>query len=196
MSNRTSQSSSETKRSVAQPWTLTKPVFFVGFMGAGKSTVARRLARKVRIPSIDLDTYIERSEGMSTAELFAEFGEDGFRDIEHRVLTQIAQMETCFVSCGGGIVKRKENRNLLKQLGFVIYLKVDVDEAVSRISRPEGRPLLNSLDDARALNEQRIPLYYEVADVTLNTAGKTSGHVVSLVQRILKRRGILCREQE
>lgn len=177
-------------------WELKRPVFFVGFMGAGKSTIARRLARRFHILSVDVDTLIERTARKKTAEIFAESGEDGFRALEHQILEEVTALDPCFVSCGGGIVKLKSNRDLLKQAGFVVYLKVDVDEAVSRISDPSTRPLLNDLDDARALNKQRMKLYHEVADVTLNTAGKTSGHVAALVQRILKKEGILCRQEK
>lgn len=186
---------SDKKNTSHQPfeeWMLTKPVFFIGFMGAGKSTVARRLARRFHIASIDIDTYIERMEGKKTTEIFAEIGEEGFRDREEQVLKELSTHEPSFISCGGGIVKRKANRDLLKRTGFVIYLKVNVDEAVDRISNPATRPLLSDLDNARKLNKERMPLYYESADVTLSTAGKASGHVLSVVQRILKKEGILC----
>lgn len=177
-------------------WKLTRPVFFVGFMGAGKSTIARRLARRLHIPSVDVDTLVERTARKKTSEIFEEEGEETFRVMEHQILEEVTELEPCFVSCGGGIVKLKSNRDLLKQAGYVIYLKVDVDEAVSRISNLATRPLLNDLDDARKLNKQRMALYHEVADLTLNTAGKTSGHVAALVQRILKKEGILCRQEK
>ena len=114
---------------------LARPVFFVGFMGAGKTSVARRLARTCGVASVDMDTYLERREGKRVKEIFAQAGEDGFRAIETDVLRELAGKEPLLVSCGGGVVKRDENRAILRDAGFVVYLKVTADEAKSRIRR-------------------------------------------------------------
>ena len=103
---------------------LARPVFFVGFMGAGKTSVARRLARTCGVASVDMDTYLERREGKRVKEIFAQAGEDGFRAIETDVLRELAGKEPLLVSCGGGVVKRDENRAILRDAGFVVYLKV------------------------------------------------------------------------
>ena len=106
---------------------LAKPVFFVGFMGAGKTSVARKLARTCGIASIDVDTYLERREGKRVKELFAEVGEEGFRAIETDVLRELAEKDPLLVSCGGGVVLRPENRALLAEKGYVVYLQVTAD---------------------------------------------------------------------
>ncbi len=110
---------------------LARPVFFVGFMGAGKTSVARRLARTCGVASVDMDTYLERREGKRVKEIFAQMGEDGFRAIETDVLRELAGKEPLLVSCGGGVVERDENRAILRDAGFVVYLQVTADEAKS-----------------------------------------------------------------
>ncbi len=176
--------------------TLAKPVFFVGFMGAGKTTVARRLARNCGVAAVDMDTFIERQAGKRVKEIFAEVGEEGFRAVETDVLRQLAGGEGRLVSCGGGVVKQPENRELLANQGFVVYLRVSADEAAGRISDRSSRPLFQDLDAARTLNQEREPLYAEVADVVVDTAGKSVGAIASEVRRALLKEGVLCLQQK
>ena len=176
--------------------TLGKPVFFVGFMGAGKTSVSRRLARMCHISSIDLDAYLERREDKRIKDIFAEAGEEGFRDLESRVLRELMTGDPQLVSCGGGIIKRPENRELLKQGGFVVYLKVSADEAQTRISDLSTRPLFSDIEAARKANAERLPMYEEVADAVIDTAGKSVGRIAGEVKDLLKKKGILWQSQE
>lgn len=190
------QGKSRASRQERPPYALAKPVFFVGFMGAGKTSVSRRLARMCRISSIDLDTYLERREGKKIRDIFAEAGEEVFRDIESAVLRELMAADPQLVSCGGGIVKRPENRSLLKQDGFVVYLKVSADEAQTRISDLSTRPLFNDIDAARAMAAERLPLYEEVADAVVDTAGKSVGRIAGEVKDLLRKERILWQLQE
>ena len=170
---------------------LTRPVFFVGFMGAGKTSVARKLARRAGVSAIDMDTYIERRCDMKVKEIFAESGEVGFRAIETDVLRELACGEPRLVSCGGGVVLAQANREILKDHGFVVYLKVTAAEAASRISDVSTRPLFGDLQQAQRVIEGRLPLYEEVADATVDTAGRGSGAVSREVFALLKEEGVL-----
>ncbi len=172
---------------------LTRPVFLVGFMGAGKSSVARKLARMCQVSSLDLDTYIERSAGKAVNDIFAEVGETGFRAIETEALKTVAfKRDPMLVSCGGGIVCQAENRSVLTQGGFVIHLRVDALEASKRISDTSTRPLFNDLAEADERCTTRMPLYEEVADATVDTIGKNVYQIAKEVQRILTKEGVLC----
>lgn len=173
------------------PCELARPVFFVGFMGAGKTSVSRRLARLCGIASIDMDSYIERREGKRIRDIFDEDGEGRFRDLETQVLREMTQGDPALVSCGGGVVLRSENRAILQEGGFVVFLKVQADEAKSRISDPSTRPLLGDADAARKTNEERLPLYEEVADATVDTSGRGVTALAYKVKSILEKEGIL-----
>ena len=175
---------------------LTRPVFFVGFMGAGKSSVARRLARVCGVGSVDMDVYLERRQGKRIKQIFAEVGEDGFRRIETEVLKELAAMDPLLISCGGGVIKASENREMLRQQGFVVHLEVDVDEARERISDISTRPLFQDIEKARSLAQERLPLYREVADVSITTAGKTVPAIAYEVRQALEREGVLCQRQK
>ena len=175
-------------------WKLERPVFFVGFMGAGKTSVARKLARNAGIASIDMDTYIERVCDCKVKQIFAESGEEGFRAIETDVLRELASGEPRLVSCGGGVVLKPENREGLKRDGFVVYLKVTAAEAASRISDVSTRPLFGDLEQAQRVIEGRLPLYEEVADIAIDTAGRGTGSIAREAFARLREEGILRKE--
>ena len=167
-------------------------MFFVGFMGAGKTSVARRLARTCKVASVDMDTYIERREGKKVKEIFAAVGEEGFRAVETEVLRELgAAADPMLVSCGGGVVVTPANHEVFRECGFVVYLEVTADEAAGRISDTSTRPLFQNLEAARARCAERLPLA-AVADATVNTAGKSVPAIAREVQRILEKEGILC----
>lgn len=181
----------------AEPsWHLVCPVFFVGFMGAGKTSVARKLARSAGVAAIDMDTYIERRCDRKVKEIFAEVGEAGFRSIETDVLRELSGGDPCLVSCGGGVVLAPENREILKAGGFVVYLQVTAAEAASRISDVSSRPLFGDLEQAQRVIEGRLPLYDEVADITIDTAGRGTGSIARTAFARLRDEGILVQSPE
>lgn len=195
-SSRSSEPSKSAKPAKPAPYTLSKHVFLIGFMGAGKSTVARKLARGVGLSSVDMDIYLERREGKAIKEIFATSGEDAFRAIETDVLKELIAKEPLIISCGGGIVTKPENRELLHENGFVINLNVDVVEASERISNKSSRPLFQDLEAAAALAEARRPLYEAASHITIDTAHKSVGAITYAVRSALEEEGILCPPQK
>ncbi len=170
---------------------LADHIIFIGFMGSGKSTVSRRLARFENMNCIDMDTYIEREANMKIPEIFKLEGEAGFREREWAFLCSMIARERSILSCGGGVVTNDSSRELLGQLGCVVYLKVDAAEAVSRISRPETRPLLSGEIPPAELLASRLKYYEQAADITIDTNGKTLYQVVTAVQKALRKEGKL-----
>lgn len=174
---------------------LTRPVFFVGFMVAGKTSVSRKLARTCGVASVDLDAYLERREGKTINQMFAEEGEEGFRARETDILREFSQREPLLVSCGGGVVLKPENREILKGPGFVVYLKVTAEQAYARVKDVSTRPLFRDLDTARKTINGRLPMYEEVADAMVDTVGKSIPQVAREVRDILEREGVLCQRK-
>lgn len=159
-------------------------VFLIGFMGAGKSTVGRRLAVRLGLPFIDLDARIEQDAGCSIVEIFDAEGEQRFRDREREALAAVAEEPASVVACGGGIVLADENRRLLNDTGRVVYLKVSAGEALARIGDTTGRPLLERGDAgamAATLLAARETLYRAVADVEVDTSGLDRDSVADAV---------------
>lgn len=175
---------------------LKQTVFFVGFMVAGKTSTSRRFARNCGVASVDLDAYIERREGKPINKIFAEQGQDAFRAMETSVLDEFAHKDPLLVSCGGGVVLRPENRAILKENGFVVYLEVTAEQAFARIGDVSTRPNFRDLDTARKTIADRLPMYEEVASVSINTVGKSIGTVANEIQGILEEEGILCPRQK
>lgn len=176
---------------------LKRHVFLIGFMGAGKSSVARRFARTCGVSALDVDTYIERSQGKSVSEIFAEGGERLFREIEAATMEDLSNKPDPFVySCGGGVVTTPQNIDVMRERGVVVHLSVDADEAAARISDKSSRPLFNDIDAARGLCGQRKPIYEQAAHFTIDTKGKNVSEIVRELIAYLKREGILCQQHE
>ena len=115
--------------------------------------------------------------------------------METEVLRDFSQRDPLLVSCGGGVVLKSENREILKRSGFVVYLKVTAEQAYARVKDVSSRPLFRDLETARKTIDGRLPLYEEVADASVDTADKTVAQVAREVRRILEKEGILCQQR-
>lgn len=158
-------------------------IYLMGFMGSGKSAVARQLSRQLGLPLVDLDQKIEQEIGVSIAEFFALQGEEAFRRVESKAL-EATKGRIAVVSLGGGVPTRKNNRDFLKNAAregaFVVYLSANSDVLAGRIRRQPGkRPLIDgegALDfeatkqRVAALLAERAPLYEETANLVLETS--------------------------
>ena len=165
---------------------LTKPVFLIGFMGSGKTSVADYLARERGLSAVDADDYLEACEGRSIASIFAEDGEGHFRDLETRYLRELAEGEPCLVSTGGGVVKRPENVAIMSERGFVVYLRTTAEESAARIPDSSSRPLFKNLETARVTLSEREPLYEAAADIRVETVGRPVEEIAQEVLSILE----------
>jgi shikimate kinase len=145
-------------------------LFLVGPMGAGKSTIGRRVARLLDLEFIDLDDAIEARTGASVNLIFELEGEAGFRKREHALLAEFCQHRGLCLATGGGTVVSADNRALLRAHGFVVYLRVAIEQQMRRLARDQKRPLLHGPERRTRLIElaqTREPWYEEVADLDL-----------------------------
>jgi len=162
-------------------------IFLVGLMGAGKTTVARQLARRLGKTFYDTDHEIERRTGVRVQVIFEIEGEPGFRAREAQMVDSLTALEDVVLGTGGGVVLKPENRALLASRGFVIYLRAQPRDLYQRTRHDKSRPLLATDDPLARLEElQRVrdPLYREVADLIVDTGRQSVG---ALVDQLLKR---------
>ncbi|MBA2173614.1 shikimate kinase [Halobacillus locisalis] len=159
-------------------------IFLVGFMGSGKSTVAKELGKQLAMPVIEMDEAIEEEEGMTIKTLFEKFGESYFREKETTFLKTIKADSV--VSTGGGIVEREENEIPLST-GKVVYLQASWETIVERLQQDTTRPLWNGDDEQKKKRfENRQGKYERVADETVVVDGKDSDQIVSEIIHRLK----------
>ena len=140
-----------------------RPLVLIGLMGAGKSTIGRRLAARLHLPFVDADQEIERAAGLTISEIFERFGEKEFRDGERRVIGRLIDGKPKVIATGGGAFMQEETRELILERATAIWLDADIDTLAERVGRREGtRPLLKDRDPREALAELaaiRNPFY-------------------------------------
>lgn len=166
-------------------------LFLVGPMGAGKSTIGRQLARVLRRDFMDSDREIEERTGADIPLIFDLEGEAGFREREKAVIDELTQQPNLVLATGGGAVTQPENRRHLSGRGTVIYLHTTVDQQLSRTYRDRNRPLLqteNPRERLESLMTEREPLYREIADLVVNTDGRSVRDVVQEITHTLEAR--------
>lgn len=159
----------------------------IGYMGAGKTTVGKALAKQTGKKFIDTDSMIVKQMDLSINDIFSKYGEEYFRDLETKLLENLCQSaHDCVVSCGGGLPLREENRAYLKRLGKVIYLNVNETDIIRRLKNDTTRPLLKGPKDevkqrVHDMLEKRDPLYREAADVIIKSGKNKVPDVVSKI---------------
>lgn len=159
-----------------------QPIFLVGMMGVGKTTIGRQLAISLNRQFVDLDHAIEDRSGVPIATIFDIEGEQGFRKRESAALDEFTQQANLVLATGGGAVLAPENRQMLRNRGCVVYLRADIDVLYKRLARDSKRPLLQTANPKQRIQEliqQREPLYASVADITFDTGDKHINTAVS-----------------
>lgn len=155
---------------------MSRKYFFIGFMGSGKTTISKKLAAVTKLKWIDTDQEIEKEEKRQIKDIFAEEGEEAFRDMETAYLRKLQDREEdMIVSCGGGIILREENIELMQKAGEVIYLKASPYTIYKRVKNSDKRPILNghmNVEYISDLMEKRLPFYEKAKTFTVEVNHK------------------------
>ena len=168
-----------------------RPIVLVGLMGAGKTTIGRRLAAVLGLPFLDADEEIERAAGLPIAEIFARHGEPDFRRGERRVIERLLQGPLHVLATGGGAFMDTETRALLRAQATSVWLRADLDVLLRRVEKRDNRPLLrqgNPREIMARLMTERYPVYAE-ADLTVDSNNGPHGAAVLHVLQALAQRG-------
>lgn len=167
-----------------------KSLVLIGLMGAGKTTIGRRLATRLNIHFIDADQEIEKAAGCTIADIFKEFGEVHFRDGERRVIARLLNDGPQVLATGGGAFMNEQTRTAIQEKGISIWLKADIEILMKRVSRRSHRPLLHN-DDPRAvmqrLMDERYPVYAHAA-LTIDSKEAPHDDVVDEIIKALARK--------
>lgn len=166
-------------------------LFFVGFLGAGKSTLARNLGRLFHRAYMDTDRLVERLVCKSVNDIFEQDGEQAFRKGEERALEYLSKRKSLLVSCGGGIVETPRCCELMHEMGTVVFLDGSLEDSLRQIQHPERRPDLGTAEQTIALYEHRRPLYQREADITIDIRNKSFDQVAAEAGSLLWERGLL-----
>lgn len=166
-------------------------IFFIGFLGAGKSTLARNLGRMFKRRYLDTDRLVKRRAGHSISYLFRNEGEASFRELETKVLESLASERSLLVSCGGGIVETSRNIELMHEMGVCVYLDGEFDDSLRQIRSLASRPDFRSREHAQRLYQHRRPLYRSAADLTVDIRGRSFEDVSYICADMLLERGLL-----
>lgn len=152
-----------------------KNIFLIGFMGSGKSTIAKVLSEKLGVAQVEMDEMIVKEQGMPITEIFEKYGEEHFRDIETDLVRRLQELDGVVVSCGGGAVLREENREIMKKSGCIVLLTAKPETILERVKHSTNRPVLNghmNVEYITELMEKRRACYETAADYVVATDGK------------------------
>lgn len=167
---------------------MNRHIYLIGFMGTGKSTVSRRLKKKMNVKELETDAEIVRENGMTINEMFEKYGESYFRDKETQMLEKIADCPPAVVSCGGGTVLRQENVDIMKKSGVIVLLTATPQTVYLRVRNSKDRPILNghmNVEYIESLMEKRRAVYEAACDVRVATDDKTPDQIAEEIAHFL-----------
>ena len=162
---------------------LSQHLVLIGMMGAGKTTVGRRLAKYLSVPFVDADDAINEAAGMEISEIFEILGEDAFREGERKVILRLLEKKPCVIATGGGAFLNEETRDAIMANSVSVWLDADLDTLVQRTSRNRARPLLNGVDRVAKLRELKMardPIYCR-ALIKIDTNNKTWASLIDAI---------------
>jgi shikimate kinase len=160
-------------------------IYFIGLMGAGKTTVGKNIAKNLGKVFYDTDLVIEQRTGVKVSTIFELEGEAGFRKRESAMIEELSQLDDIVMATGGGAVLAPENRDNLKQHGYVIYLRANVHDLWQRMRHDKHRPLLQNVDVRAKLEQlyhERNPLYTETASLIVDTGNQPVASILNQIE--------------
>ena len=169
-------------------------IFIVGLMGSGKTSVGKILAKKVGRNFYDTDQEIIKNEKLDISQIFNKYGEDYFRELEHTILKKIISNQGAIVSTGGGIVLKKENVDIMKDNGIIIFLNIDVETQIARIKNKKNRPLLknrNLKGDLKNMKNDRDKIYESISNFKIDVSRITKYKAIDDIQLYLNEENII-----
>lgn len=168
-------------------------IVLTGYRCTGKSTVGRRLAERLQVSLYDTDELIKRQTGETIAEIVEKGGWEAFRKEEKEIIRGLSTIKGSVIATGGGVVMDKENRNILKKIGTIVWLTADIRTTIERMRKDENsneqRPSLsdnNLYKETSDILEMRIPVYRQLADLTVDTSEKDIDEIMDDICRFLK----------
>ena len=165
-----------------------KNIFIVGSMGSGKTSIGKMLAKNNNLSFLDTDHEIIRDCGYSIPDIFKEFGEEHFRGLETEQLRKMNSIENHVISTGGGIILRDDNKKLMKDLGIIIFLDININSQIDRVKNRKNRPLLNNnnlKNNLLSLKKTRDPIYKSISNYIIDVSGKERDQVINEIQKII-----------
>lgn len=165
-------------------------IYFIGLMGAGKTTIGRLLAKQMGREFYDSDVEIERKTGVKIPLIFELEGEEGFRKRETAIIEELSQLNNVVVATGGGAVLLPENRALLKNNGKIIYLRAKISDLYQRTRNDKSRPLLQGCNIKQKLEQlyvARDPIYTRLADYIVDTGAQSAAEITNHIEQLLMR---------
>lgn len=165
-----------------------KNIFLIGFMGSGKSTIAKVLSEKLGVLQVEMDELIVQEQGMPITEIFEKYGEEHFRDIETDLVRRLQEKDGVVVSCGGGAVLREANREMMKMSGCIVLLTAKPETILERVKNSTNRPVLNghmNVEYIAGLMEKRRACYEDAADYIVVTDGKSKDKICTEILNVI-----------
>ena len=165
-----------------------KNIFIVGAMGSGKSSVGRLFAQRCQKEFLDTDHEIENDSKLDIATIFEKYGEEEFRKKETKLLEDLSGVENHIVATGGGIILKKENVDIMKKMGMIVFLDIDLKTQIKRVKYRKHRPLLKNTDlenRLKILKSERDPIYNTIADYIIDVSRKDKKTVVEEIKNKL-----------
>ena len=165
-----------------------KNIFIVGAMGSGKSSVGRLFAQRCQKQFLDTDHEIENDSKLDIATIFEKYGEEEFRKKETKLLEELSGVENHIVATGGGIILKQENVDIMKKIGMIVFLDIDLKTQIKRVKYRKHRPLLKNTDlekRLKILKSERDPIYNTIADYIIDVSRKDKKTVVEEIKNKL-----------